>query len=133
MFGIFKRKKAGPGEITFKTRVELFWEWYAQVGPRFLETIEAGRCADLAGEVAGKVGELLPGFAWVFGPGANRVGHSFTLSGEGDFHRQLLTIHWQSQAPVLPGWTFYAARQAEGIAGKRIKFGPTSSIRWSFG
>ena len=122
MFGIFKRKKAA-GEVTFKTRVQLFWEWYAQMGPRFLETIDAGKCPDLAPEVSRKIDELLPGFAWVFGPGANRVGHSFTLSGEGDIHRQLLTIHWHSQAPQLPGWTFYPARQPDGIAGKRIKMG----------
>jgi len=123
MFGIFKRKKAASPDLTFKTRVQLFWEWYAEVGPRFLATIDAGKCPSLAPEVSAKVDELLPGFAWVFGPGANRVGHSFTLSGEGDIHRQLLTIYWHSQAPTLPNWTFYPARQPDGLTGKCIELG----------
>lgn len=124
MFGIFKRKKAATGELSFKTRVQLFWDWYAQVGPLFLAKIDGGKCTDLVGEVGPKIDELLPGFAWVFGPGANRVGHSFTLSGEGNIHRQLLTQHWQSQAPELENWTFYPARQPDGIAGKTISMGP---------
>ncbi len=109
--------------MTFKTRVEKFWEWYCEVAPRFFATIEAKKCADLTGEVSAKINDLLPGFAWVFGPGADKKGHSFTLSGEGVIHRQLLTLYWLSRAPTLPGWTFYASRQPGSIKGHIIEIG----------
>ncbi len=67
------------------------------------------------------VNELSPGFAWVFGPGADGIGHSFTLSGEGVIHRQLLALQWLSRAPVINGWTFYAARQPGPISGHTIE------------
>jgi hypothetical protein len=112
MFSLFKRKAPDPPrEPTFKTRVTQFWEWYSSVADRFYQTIESKRCGDLATEVSEKIDELIPGFAWVFGPGAEGVGHSFTLSGEGDAHRQLLAAFWLRLAPALPGWTFYASRQ----------------------
>lgn len=123
MFSLFKRKSAVTAESTFKNRVERFWTWYAGVAPRFYKTIEAGKCPSLAGEVSAKVDELVPGFAWVFGPGVDGKGHSFTLSGEGNIHRQLLTLHWLAQAPALPGWTFYAARQPGSIRGTCIETG----------
>ena len=112
MFSLFKRKAPQPPrEPTFKTRVTRFWEWYSSAADRFYQTIESGHCGDLAPEVSEKVDELIPGFAWVFGPGANGSGHSFTLSGEGDTHRQLLAAFWLRLAPSLTGWTFYASRQ----------------------
>lgn len=119
MLSLFKRRPK-PASLTFKARVEAFWDWYAQVADRFYQTIEAKRCTDLTGEVSQKVDELLPGFAWVFGPGEND-GHSFTLSGEGDLHRQLLTQYWVSRAPTLTGWTFYPARQPGRIDGIRME------------
>ena len=123
MLSLFRRKSAAPAESTFKTRVLQFWDWYTEVSPRFFQTIEAGQCPSLAEEVSVKVDELLPGFAWVFGPGANGQGHSFTLSGEGVLHRQLLSLYWLSRVPALPGWTFYAARQPGSITGKCIEIG----------
>jgi hypothetical protein len=105
----FLKPKATP---TFKANVEKFWEWYTGVAPRFYQVIEAKKSASLADEVSAKINELLPGFAWCFGPGAGGEGHSFTLSGEGMINRQLLAQYWQSRAPSLPGWTFYASRQA---------------------
>jgi hypothetical protein len=99
---------AGP---TFKQRVESFWTWYASVADRFYRTIEDGKCASLADEVSQQVDRHLSRFSWVFGPGANGNGHAFTLTAEGDVHRQLLTRYWWSRAPHLPGWTFYPARQ----------------------
>jgi hypothetical protein len=123
MFSLFRKKPAKSPETTFKKRVQLFWEWYAQVSPRFYEVIEAGKCPSLADEVSAKIDELIPGFAWVFGPGAEGKGHSFTLSGEGNLHRQLLTIYWLAQAPSLPGWTFYAYRQPGSIKGSAMKIG----------
>lgn len=123
MLSWFKRKAVAPAEATFKGRVERFWEWYTEVSPRFYQIIEAGHCPSLAEEVRNKVEDLIPRFAWVFGPGAEGRGHSFTLSGEGDPHRQLLAIYWLSCAPMLPGWTFYAARQPGSIRGQRMEIG----------
>ena len=119
MFSLFKRRPA-PESLTFKARVESFWDWYAKVAARFYETIERERCADLSDEVSMKVDELLPGMAWVFGAGENS-GHSLTLSGEGNLHRQLLTQYWVSRAPTLEGWTFYPARQPGRIDGVRME------------
>jgi len=126
MFSLFKHATAAKQELTFKARVRQFWEWYSEVAPRFYQAIEDKKCPGLATEVSTKVDELLPGFAWVFGPGANDNGHSFTLSGEGVLHRQLLAKYWHSQAPSLPGWTFYAARQPSSIKGQRIEIGGQS-------
>ena len=96
---------------TFKERVELFWQWYADVAPRFFETIESGECDSLVDEVSQFMGENMPGLAWVFGPG-EKDGHSFTVSGEGMVAKQLLAEYWFSQAAELSGWTFYQSRQA---------------------
>jgi hypothetical protein len=82
------------------------------VADRYYAACEGSQCPSLASEVSEKVDELIPGFAWVFGPGSGGKGHSFTLTGEGNIHRQFLAEYWHSQAPVLDGWTFYASRQA---------------------
>ncbi|MEM7385096.1 MAG: hypothetical protein AAF514_09140 [Verrucomicrobiota bacterium] len=99
-----------PG--TFRERVAAFWSWYQSIGERFFDEIEAGRCGDLQPETSEIATRLFPGFDWVFGPGPEeKGGHAFTLSGNGDLHRQFLTDYWQFCAPEIPGWTFYAARQ----------------------
>lgn len=67
------------------------------------------------------VDKLFPELAWVYGPGANKQGHSLTITGEGIEHRQLLARYWLSQAPEIPGWTFYASRQAGPIKGHVIE------------
>lgn len=121
MFSIFRRKSHPPAPLTFNQRIDSFWLWFQGVGPRFYATIEAGKCSSLAEETSAKVDELLPGLAWVFGPGANGKGHSLTLSGEGIIHRQLLALHWLSRAPKIEGWTFYAARQPGPIRGHVIE------------
>ena len=119
MFSLFKRKTppAPPRELSFKIRVAQFWEWYATAASRLYQTIESGHCGDLATEVSEKVNGLGPGFAWVFGPGANETGHSLTVSGEGNAHRQLLAAYWLAQAPKLDGWTFYSSRQPSAQPG----------------
>jgi hypothetical protein len=119
MFSWLKPKPAAKAEFTFKARVEEFWDWYTKSAARFYETIENKKCGDLTSEVSATIDRLLPGFAWVFGPGANGQGHSFTLTGEGDEHRQLLTRQWLSFAPRLPGWTFYDSRQ------------PSETVEWA--
>ena len=123
MLSLFKRKSRSVIDLTFKHRVERFWEWYSQVAPRFFQVIESKDCSSLAGEASANVDKLIPGFAWVFGPGENNVGHSFTLSGEGNPHLQLLSIYWLSRAPKLNGWTFYASRQPGSIRGQRMEIG----------
>jgi hypothetical protein len=96
--------------VTFKEQVGRFWNWYSQVADRLFETIERGRCQDLVAEVSELMEETLPQLAWVFGPGEGG-GHSFTVSGEGVVAKQLLAEYWQSRAPQIPNWTFYASRQ----------------------
>jgi len=120
MLSLFRRKAVRPPP-TFNERVDAFWKWFREVAPRFFKTIEAGHCATLSDETSAKVDEILPGFAWVFGPGAEGRGHSFTLSGEGNIHRQLLALHWLARAPALDAWTFYAARQPGEIKGHVIE------------
>ena len=110
-----------PVPATFNERVAAFWQWFAGVADRFHGTIDSGSCAALTEETSSKINEFFPGFAWVFGPGENGTGHSLTLTGEGDIHRQLLTQHWLAQAPTLPGWSFYASRQPGRIKGKVIE------------
>jgi hypothetical protein len=100
-----------PELLTLKERVTAFWEWYVSVADRFYAEIESKRCGELEPEVSAKVNELLGGMAWVFGPGENQQGHSFTLTPEGDRHRRLVAQYWLAQAPEIPGWTFYASRQ----------------------
>ena len=126
MLSFFKKTIVTQKDRTFKTKVGEFWNWYAKVAPRFFETIETGDCNALVPEVSGQLDKLFPGFAWVFGPGEGGVGHSFTLSGEGIIHKQLLTQFWLSHAPVLDGWTFYCARQPGSIEGMSMKFEGTN-------
>lgn len=95
---------------TFRERVEVFWRWFPEVSDRFFQTIESGKCADLAGEVSAFMGNTMPGLAWVFGPGENG-GHSFTVSGEGMVAKQLLAEYWLSREVPSRGWTFYQSRQ----------------------
>ncbi|MCX6852533.1 MAG: hypothetical protein NTY98_26885 [Verrucomicrobia bacterium] len=97
---------------TLKQRVAEFWHWYAKNAERFYKTIENKQCSDLQPEVSEAVDRWLTGMAWVFGPGENNQGHSFTLSGEGILPKQFVAEYWLQRAPQLPGWTFYASRQA---------------------
>lgn len=121
LLSIFRRKSAPPEALTFNQRVDAFWEWFQRAAHRFASTIDAGQCGSLAEEVSEKIDELFPGFAWVFGPGPNRRGHSFTLSGEGIAHRQVLALQWAARAPTIGGWTFHAARQPGPIKGHSIE------------
>ncbi|HWA28304.1 MAG TPA: hypothetical protein VG734_21830 [Lacunisphaera sp.] len=94
-----------------------FWKWFQEVAPRFYATIEAGKCGTLTEETSSRVNELSDGLGWVYGPGAGGKGHSLTVTGEGNIHRQLLTLRWLEMAPAIEGWTFYAARQPGEIKG----------------
>jgi len=110
-----KREIAGSqvasGEQTFKARVDEFWGWFSRNSVRFFDCIEAGKCGDLTQEVSDQIDRLFPHFGWVFGPGENRVGHSFTLTPEADAAKAFLAEYWLSRAPELENWTFYDSRQ----------------------
>ena len=121
-------KKRFDPPATFKARVERFWKRYAQVAARFYKMLEEEKESAVGAETRELVDELLPDFAWVFGPGEagyGEAGRSFTLSGEGVLQRQLLALYWASRAPNLDGWTFYASRQPsppEVIQSMRMDF-----------
>ena len=126
VFG-FKKKRS---QDTFKTRVAMFWEWFAPQAERFYQTIEAGDCTSLVDEVSENMARLLPNLSWVFGPGEGG-GHSFTVTGEGQVAKQMLAEYWKSHAPQLPGWTFYASRQPssdERLQGVAIGIGENAQI-----
>lgn len=114
-------RKIDPAPVTFNDRVAAFWRWFRKVAPRHYATIEDRQAATLGDEMSTKIDELLPGFCWVYGPGEKGVGHSLTLTGEGNIHRQLLALHWLKQAPKIDGWTFHAARQAGPVDGHTIE------------
>ena len=108
--------------LTFKSRVGSFWAWYAGEAARFRSAINAGKCPGLADEISSTVEKILGFPAWEFGPGADDDSHSFTLTAEGDGHRQLLAMYWLGHAPAIPGWTFYAARQPCANGSTRMEF-----------
>ncbi len=113
-----------PAELTSNHRAEAFWKWFETVAERFYQTIEDEQSPALAGEMSAAVDRLLPGAAWVFGPGENRIGHSLTLSGEGILPKQILAEEWLKRAPKIQGWTFYAGRQpSESSRDFSIEFG----------
>lgn len=128
MFSRLFHRSSAAAEPTFLQRVLEFWRWFEEVAPRFYAGLEAAQRDDLTRETAEKIDELLPGFGWVYGPGADRIGHSFTLTGEGVEAMQLLSRYWLSQAPSIPGWTFYSSRQPDKIEGTAINFGPDLEI-----
>ena len=113
-----------PVELTFKERVEGFWQWFETVAPRFYQTIENKQSTILTEETSSAVDRFLPRLAWNYGPGENGNGHSLTLSGEGMQPEQILAEEWRKRAPKLEGWTFYAERQASPNPGDfTIKIG----------
>jgi hypothetical protein len=113
MFGWGRKSKssAETNMRTFKMRVAEFWDWYEANAERFLATINRNACGELAAEVETKLNEILPGIAWVFGPGFGEGNHSFTLTGEGFMPKQLLTEQWLLQQRQLTGWTFHPSKQ----------------------
>jgi hypothetical protein len=125
MLSFFRKRNPvpEPNANTFNDRIRRFWEWFQEVAPSYYEAIDARKCDSLADPTSARIDELFPGFGWNYGPGEGGIGHSFTLTGEGVEHRQLLALHWLSQAPVIEGWTFFAARKSGPIKGHVIKIG----------
>ena len=110
-FSILKRGRKADDGPTFKTRTGQFWDWYAVEAEHLRGAINSGEAVAIGATVSARVHEFMPGFGWHFGPGAGSDEHSFTLTAEGDAHRQLLTRHWKSRAPTIPDWTFHAWTQ----------------------
>lgn len=106
----------GPA-ATFNDRVREFWDWFQQTSPTLRAAIRDQDGDELNRLTIEKVSRLFPGFAWVYGPGQDESGLSFTLSGEGIEHKQLLALHWLEMAPQIDGWHFHASRQAATRAG----------------
>ncbi|MGZ8939166.1 MAG: hypothetical protein ACXW32_08135 [Limisphaerales bacterium] len=111
MFAKLFGKGSSETGRTFKERVENFWGWFPTVSERLAAELKAKKTSAIADEVSAAVDRLGPGFAWEVGPDGDK--DSLTLSGEGNLHRQLLTQYWLQRAPVIPGWNFYSARQAD--------------------
>ena len=104
-------------EVNFKQRTEAFWTWFGEVAERFHIAVKEQNSKSLTEELSGKINELLPGFAWVFGPGEKEGHYSLTLAGEGIEHRQILAALWLDRAPEIKGWDFYAFRQPSRYPG----------------
>lgn len=107
---------------SYKTRVEGFWKWYEKRAEYFYKQLDEGNALKISDEVVANVEKYLPGMAWVFGPGAEDKGHSFTLTAEGDEDSQKLTEYWLNRAPKLEGWTFYDARQPGNVEDITIRY-----------
>lgn len=116
--------------LTFRERVEKFWNWYPTVGDRYATMFDEGRAEELLPEFNKQMDKLLPGMCWVFGPGVDG-GHSFTITGEGQIGPQLLAEFWQSRAVEIPRWIFHASRQpadAENLRDMAIGLGDELSV-----
>ena len=96
---------------TFRERVLEFWKWFptqtSDIKSAFTTEDPGAALAEFRESVREKVG----GLSWVFGPGAEEGGHSFTVSGEGQKPKQLLSQFWLENAKPVPGWDFHASRQ----------------------
>ncbi len=115
---------------TFKQRVADFWAWYPKVAQRFFETIEEGKCEALLPDVSKFMDKTFPGFGWVFGPGVDG-GHSFTITGEGQVAKQLLTEYLCEHAVEIPKWVFFGSRQpstAEALESAAVALSDDDSI-----
>lgn len=106
------RKKAEPTKgQTLKQRTEGFWKWFSERADRYYQAIEDQTFDDCSKEFIAKIDEFFPGIAWVFGPGPDKVGHSLTITPEGDPYQAIAIAYIIGRAPHLPGWTFYSSRQ----------------------
>ncbi len=105
------KPKPKPAPLMLKQRVAEFWKWFAANADSFYAAIEDKRCAELQPETSEAMDKWMGGMSWVYGPGEDKVGHSLTLTGEGQLHKQFIAEYWASRAPTLKGWTFYSSRQ----------------------
>lgn len=97
--------------ITFRERVDRFWRWWAVESTRLLAAVDEDGGASIQEEVSAAVNGLGEGLGWVFGPGKDGAGHSFTISTGGNVYRRVLIDYWLGRAPELEGGVFYPSRQ----------------------
>lgn len=116
--------------MTFRKAVGQFWDWFPTVSEKYEGMLIDQRGQDVVAEVQEKMHELIPSMCWVFG--SESVGHSFTLTGEGQIAKQLLAEYWLSQAVDVPGWQFFASKQApsspEQVGGFAIGVGDNLEV-----
>lgn len=103
---VFGRKKS---KRTFRQRVQEFWDWFPTIAGRYGELLQNQQGDQVVPEMNEQMEALLPSLSWVFGN--EQEGHSFTLTGEGQIGKQLLTEFWLSQSVDVAGWTFFGSRQ----------------------
>ncbi len=98
--------------ITFRERVLDFWQWFPTIADKVAESLQSGNGLDgLDFDFTAEVRERVGGLSWVFGPGESDDRLSFTVTGEGQRARQLLSHYWLSLAVEVPKWDFYCSRQ----------------------
>ena len=96
---------------TFRERVKEFWTWFPTVADSVAESVESGDASEQLAEFMEAVRERVGGLSWVFGPGEAEGRLSFTVTGEGQKARQLLSHYWLSLGVDVPGWDFFCSRQ----------------------
>lgn len=94
---------------TFRKHVLEFWDWFPGVARCYAALPKNDDGQQMVSELNVELGRILPNLCWAFGN--EDKGHSFTLTGEGQIAKQLLTEFWLSQAVKVPNWIFYASRQ----------------------
>ena len=102
-----------PPGAAFSARVTTFWDWFAANAEALDGMMEVEHQDELVKQMNEAVAVLSPTILdWCFQPGANGAKHSFVLTSAGNPHRRQLVDYWLQQAPVIPGWSFFAAKQA---------------------
>ena len=94
---------------TFREQVVAFWEWFPTVADSLAASLRDGTFGDRIEKFQDTV--RIGGLAWVFGPGESEGRFSFTISGEGQKAKQLLSHYWLQNSKDVPGWDFYSSRQ----------------------
>eukprot|EP00112_Aurelia_sp_Birch-Aquarium-sp1_P009023 Seg20116.1 transcript_id=Seg20116.1/GoldUCD/mRNA.D3Y31 product="hypothetical protein" protein_id=Seg20116.1/GoldUCD/D3Y31 len=117
-----KKKTQSEEEISYKERVEYFWQWFSENSDHMLDAIDAGESRELLDDVISAM-EGIGDFGWTFGPPAEgKEGHSFTITPGGDGYKQHLIEYCFKFAPALDRWTFYSSRQpSESVEGFKMK------------
>jgi hypothetical protein len=103
------------GEKTYRERVLDFWEWFPTVADHYATMLRNQKGDQIVLEIKEKMDALLPHLSWELGGAEDSF--FFTLSGEGQIARQLLTEFWLSQSYEVPAWTFHASRQPTSSEG----------------
>jgi hypothetical protein len=101
-----------PPGAPFSARVATFWEWFAANAAALDCMMDQEHQTEVVDLMNQAVDVLTPErLDWCFEPGANGAKHSFVLTSAGNPHRRQLVDYWLQQAPSIPGWSFFAAKQ----------------------